>query len=336
MNAQISSMDAMIHVRNETHKKQDEEIKSLQTKLKNLYKEAAEHKKNMKAVIDDHNVQISTTKSNLGSKVKHLKEKLEAATKELTFEKMENEEHLGAIDTLLIEDKPDAPSTGKKRTHDHIEKSSQSYLEECKGLLQSQAIEDIDLSPEMRKEKCTEDLAGHKVSKRMKKLYERMSKKYSFTKEMLQLSEAIGVANETYINKGVITFPAIGELGSKKTVIDRLSFPDENESDESKTTQQVLGFFGCKLSNLPNSLRMPDTKERLTVIISDQEPIEYPHNYITKINKNRPKMNEEDRKILDGLLKGHNYLAEVAERTQMKMIQLTIDKLGLEVLGKSI
>ena len=329
-------MDAMIRMSNKTHEKRDEKFKSLQTKLKHRDEEVAKHENTMKSLIDDHNAEISTMKSNLGSQVKQLKEERDAVTKELNFEKMENKEHLGAIETLLIEDKPDSPSTGKKRTHDHIERSSQAHLDECEGLLQSQAIEDIDISLEKRREKCTEDLAGHKVPKRMKELYERMSKKYSFTKEMLQLSEAIGVAIETYINIGVITFPAIGELGSKKTVIDRLSFPDENESDESKTTQQVLGFFGCKLSNIPHLLRMPDTKERLTVIISDQESIEYPHNYVTKINKNRPKMIEEHQKILEGLLKSRNYLAKIAEETQMKMIQLTIDELDLEVLGKSI
>lgn len=152
----------------------------------------------------------------------------------------------------------------------------------CKGLLKSQAIEDIDLSPEMRKEKCTEDLAGHKVSKRMKELYERMGKKYSFTKKVLENPKAIGEAIETYINEGVITFPPNGQLGSKKSVIARLSFPDENESDESKTIQQVLGFLGSKLPNLPHMLRMPDTQESLTVIMSNQEPIEYTHNYVTK------------------------------------------------------
>jgi hypothetical protein len=170
----------------------------------------------------------------------------------------------------------------------------------------------------------------------MKQLYERMGEKYSFTKEILQLPEAIGEALETYINEGAITFPASGELGSKKAVFNRLSFPDDNESYESKTVQQVLEFFGGKLRNIPHMLRMPDIQERLTVIMSDQEPIENMHNYVTKINKNRPKMIEEHPKILDGLLKRRNYLAKVTERTQMKMIQLTIDELGLEVLGKII
>ena len=153
---------------------------------------------------------------------------------------------------------------------------------------------------------------------------------------MIQISEAIDIAVETYINKGVITFPAIGQLGSKKAVHDRLSFPDKNESDESKSAQQVLDFFVGKLRNIPHLLRMVDVQEKLTVFISDQEPIEYPHNYVTKINKNRPKMNKEHQKILDGHLKKRNHLAKVAEETQMKMIQLTIDKLDLDVIGKNI
>ncbi|GFH57413.1 predicted protein [Chaetoceros tenuissimus] len=117
---------------------------------------------------------------------------------------------------------------------------------------------------------------------------------------------------------------------------DPTSTSNTNESHESKTTQQAVEFYGEKLSNIPHNLRMTDTKKRLTIIIRDQDPIHKEHNCVTNINIFRPKLNKKDKQILDDLIEKHKRLAVVAEETQMEMIHLTIDKLGLDVIGKNI
>ncbi|GFH57410.1 predicted protein [Chaetoceros tenuissimus] len=263
-------------------------------------------------------------------------EEIEALREELEAERVENSENMGVIDNLLIEDEPEAPSTGEKRTHDHIEKTSDYYLQECRGSLRSEANKDIDLSPEERKDKCTEDLAGLKVPKHMKELFEGLAEKNSITNEMLQLTGAVALALGTYMKHGVITSPPTGQLGAKETVVLGYSFPDTNKSHESKTTQQGVEFYGEKLSNIPHNLRMTDTKKRLTTIIRNQDPIHKENKCVTNIKKFRPKLNNKDKQILDDLIEKHKRLAIVAEETQMEMIQLTIDKLGLDVIGKNI
>lgn len=300
------------------------------------------HERDTKSIIRKHKAEVMQLKKQLQD-LKSVHEALEAEFEcvcgELESEKIENKEHLGAIDTLLTEDKPEAPSTGKKRTHEHVDKSSRKYVEEIKILLQSVAIEDIDLTPEQRRGKCTEDLAGHKVPPRMKVMYEGMANKWSYSKQVSTHHEAIAEARETYLNEGVIPELPCGQMGSEEAlaVLARLSFPDDNESNESRTAQTTLGGLGSKLSNIPNSLRMTDTCEKKpTVIISDQEPIRRPHDYVTKIKEYRPKLNKEDLQSVDDLLKRHNNLAEVAEKTQMKMIHLTNQSLGLVIIGKNI
>ncbi|GFH47936.1 predicted protein [Chaetoceros tenuissimus] len=306
-----------------------------------------EHENQMKSVTRSHKLEVKQLVREFDATCEELDEELDVANEEieaayeeldavreeLEAERVENSENMGVIDNLLIEDEPEAPSTGEKRTHDHIEKTSEDYLQECRGSFRSEANKDIDLSPEERKDKCTEDLAGLKVPKHMKELFEGLAEKNSFTNEMLQLTGAVALALGTYMKHGVITSPPTGQLGDKETVVLGYSFPDTNKSYESKTTQQGVEFYGEKLSNIPHNLRMTDTKKRLTTIIRDQDPIHKEHKCVTNIKKFRPKLNKKDKQILDDLIEKHKRLAIVAEETQMEMIQLTIEKLGLDVIA---
>ena len=77
---------------------------------------------------------------------------------ELEAERVENSENMGVIDNLLIEDEPEAPSTGEKRTIT-LKKTFKVYLKECLCSVRSESNEDIDISLEEQKEKCIEDFA---------------------------------------------------------------------------------------------------------------------------------------------------------------------------------